>query len=110
MSQTADMIHEDALPGHESKLSPKPEWQPRYKGSDRLANKVAIGTGADSGIGRAVSALYAREGADIAIVYLLEDDDAAETKRLAKRKVATQSRSAVISATLPFQTILWPRR
>lgn len=82
MSDTAKMIHEDALPGHESKLEPKPEWQPRYKGSDRLAGKVAIITGADSGIGRAVAALYAREGADIVIVYLLEDDDAAETKRI----------------------------
>jgi NAD(P)-dependent dehydrogenase (short-subunit alcohol dehydrogenase family) len=82
MTDTAEMIHEDALPGHESKLDPKPEWQPRHKGSDRLAGKVAIITGADSGIGRAVAALYAREGADIAIVYLLEDDDAAETQRI----------------------------
>ena len=82
MTDTVEMIHEDALPGHESKLEPKPEWQPRYRGSDRLAGKVAIITGADSGIGRAVAALYAREGADIAIVYLLEDDDAAETKRI----------------------------
>lgn len=82
MSDTAPMIHEDALPGHESRLNPQPQWQPRYKGSDRLAGKVAIITGADSGIGRAVAALYAREGADIAIVYLLEEDDAAETKRI----------------------------
>jgi NAD(P)-dependent dehydrogenase (short-subunit alcohol dehydrogenase family) len=82
MTDTAQMIHEDKLPGHESSLEPKPEWQPRYKGSDRLAGKVAIITGGDSGIGRAVAALYAREGADIAIVYLLEDDDAAETKRI----------------------------
>ncbi|RJG50364.1 SDR family oxidoreductase [Sphingobium terrigena] len=82
MSDTAPMIHEDALPGHESRLNPKPQWQPRFNGSDRLAGKVAIITGADSGIGRAVAALYAREGADIAIVYLLEDDDAAETKRI----------------------------
>ncbi|WP_232495503.1 SDR family oxidoreductase [Novosphingobium kaempferiae] len=91
MSDTARMIHEDALPGHESKLEPKPEWQPRYKGSDRLAGKVAIITGADSGIGRAVAALYAREGADIAIVYLLEDDDAAETKRI----VEAEGRKAI---------------
>lgn len=92
MTETIGRIHEDALPGHESKLSPKPEWQPRYKGSDRLAGKVAIITGADSGIGRAVAALYAREGADIAIVYLLEDDDAVETKRI----VEAEGRKAVI--------------
>ncbi|ATP19156.1 SDR family oxidoreductase [Sphingobium yanoikuyae] len=91
MTETAQMIHEDALPGHESKLEPKPEWQPRYKGAERLKDKVAIITGADSGIGRAVAALYAREGADIAIVYLLEDDDAAETKRI----VEAEGRKAI---------------
>ncbi len=82
MTETTEMVHEDRLPGHESKLAPKPEWQPRYEGSNRLKDKVAIITGADSGIGRAVAALFAREGCDIVIVYLLEDDDAAETKRI----------------------------
>ena len=91
MSDTVPMIHEDALPGHESKLTPEPQWQPRYKGSDRLAGKVAVITGADSGIGRAVAALYAREGADIAIVYLLEEDDAQETKRI----VEAEGRKAI---------------
>lgn len=91
MTETTQMIHEDALPGHESKLEPKPEWQPRYKGSERLKGKVAIVTGADSGIGRAVAALYAREGANIAIVYLLEDDDAVETKRI----VEAEGRKAI---------------
>ena len=78
MTETVTRIHEDALPGHESKLEPKPEWEPRYAGSGRLKGKVAIITGADSGIGRAVAALFAREGASVAISYLLEDDDAAE--------------------------------
>jgi NAD(P)-dependent dehydrogenase (short-subunit alcohol dehydrogenase family) len=82
MTETIEMIHEDGLPGNESTLEPKPEWQPRYPGSGRLTGKVAIVTGADSGIGRAVAALYAREGADVAIVYLLEDEDAAETRRI----------------------------
>jgi NAD(P)-dependent dehydrogenase (short-subunit alcohol dehydrogenase family) len=94
MSDTAEMIHEDALPGHESALEPKPEWQPRYKGSGRLEGKVAIITGADSGIGRAVAALYAREGADIAVLYLCEHDDATETVRI----VEAEGRKAIAIA------------
>jgi NAD(P)-dependent dehydrogenase (short-subunit alcohol dehydrogenase family) len=80
------MIHEDQLPGHESRLEPKPDWQPRYRGSDRLKDKVALITGADSGIGRAVAALFAREGADIAILYLCEHDDAARTKEIVEQE------------------------
>jgi NAD(P)-dependent dehydrogenase (short-subunit alcohol dehydrogenase family) len=76
------MVHQDQEPGHESKLEPKPEWRPRYPGSGRLTDKVALITGADSGIGRAVAALFAREGADIAIVYLCEHDDAAKSKEI----------------------------
>ena len=79
-------IHEDQLPGHESELEPKPDWEPRYKGSDRLKGKVALITGADSGIGRAVAALFAREGADIAILYLCEHDDAAKTKDIVEKE------------------------
>ncbi len=82
MTDTAEMIHEDALPGDEHKLEPRPQWQPRYAGSGRLAGKAALITGADSGIGRAVAALFAREGADIGILYLLEDKDAEDTKRI----------------------------
>ncbi|BBC72785.1 NAD(P)-dependent oxidoreductase [Altererythrobacter sp. B11] len=86
MPETVEMVHEDALPGHESKLEPKPEWQPRYPGSGRLTDKVAIVTGADSGIGRAVAALFAREGADVVIAYLCEHDDAEETARIVREE------------------------
>jgi NAD(P)-dependent dehydrogenase (short-subunit alcohol dehydrogenase family) len=82
MEQIVDQIHEDGLPGHESHLEPKPDWEPRYPGSGRLAGKVAIVTGADSGIGRAVAVLYAREGAKVAIAYLEEHDDARKTAEI----------------------------
>lgn len=85
-TDTVEMIHEDALPGHESALEPKPAWQPLYPGSGRLRNKVALITGADSGIGRAVAALFAREGADIAILYLCEHDDAAMSRKIVEEE------------------------
>jgi len=84
----------DQLPGSEAELEPKPEWQPRYPGSDRLKDKVALVTGADSGIGRAVAALYAREGADVAIVYLCEHEDAKKTKQI----VEDEGRKAILIA------------
>lgn len=68
-------------PGKEKKMTPKPQDEDiEYKGSDKLAQKVALITGGDSGIGRAVAIAFAKEGADIAIVYLNEHEDAKETK------------------------------
>lgn len=68
-------------PGIESTMQPRPQAEdPSYKGSGKLAGRVALVTGGDSGLGRAVAICYANEGADIAIVYLDEDGDAEATK------------------------------
>ncbi|MGY3551574.1 NAD(P)-dependent dehydrogenase (short-subunit alcohol dehydrogenase family) [Bradyrhizobium sp. USDA 4472] len=75
------------MPGSTRAMNPRPDHgEESYKGSGRLAGKKAIITGGDSGIGRAVAIAYAREGADIVIAYLDEDDDAAEVKTLIERE------------------------
>ena len=71
-----------AKPGHESELALAPRFlAPDYRGSGKLEGFAAIVTGADSGIGRAVAVLFAREGADVTVAYLDEHDDAEETRR-----------------------------
>jgi NAD(P)-dependent dehydrogenase (short-subunit alcohol dehydrogenase family) len=78
------------MPGLTRKMAPVPDHgENTYKGSGRLTGKKAIITGGDSGIGRAVANAFAREGADVLLAYLNEDEDAIETKRLveeARRK------------------------
>jgi len=74
------------MPGHTAQMDPVPDHgETTYKGSGRLRGKRAIITGGDSGIGRAVAIAYAREGADVLIAYLEEDDDAEETASLIRK-------------------------
>jgi NAD(P)-dependent dehydrogenase (short-subunit alcohol dehydrogenase family) len=81
-------------PGLESKLRPRPEYEaPLYKGSGKLQDKAAIVTGGDSGIGRAVAVLFAREGADVSIIYLPEEQSDAEETRAA---VEAEGRRALL--------------
>jgi NAD(P)-dependent dehydrogenase (short-subunit alcohol dehydrogenase family) len=73
-------------PGLESQITPKPQADDtKYRGSGKLENKVALITGGDSGIGRAVALAFAKEGADVAILYLNEHEDAKETKNLVEK-------------------------
>jgi NAD(P)-dependent dehydrogenase (short-subunit alcohol dehydrogenase family) len=74
-------------PGHEHKLDPAPLYDaPFYRGSGKLEDKVALISGGDSGIGRAVAVLYAREGADVAIIHVGEDKDAKDTARAVEKE------------------------
>ena len=88
MEKTKDFKNQDQeKPGFEYKLEPQPEIiSKNYRGSDKLKNKTALITGGDSGIGRSVAVHFAREGANIAIVYLSEDEDALETKKLVEKE------------------------
>src|ERR1700731_1588523 len=77
-----DTPQQTTVPGRTGDMKPKPDHgEQSYKGSGRLAGKATIITGGDSGIGRAVAIAFAREGADVLISYLDEDDDARETAR-----------------------------
>ena len=79
---------QDHQPGVESKMRPRPEYLPKYPGVGKLKDKVAIITGGDSGIGRAVAVAMAREGAQIAILYLEEHDDARRPSAWWRRREA----------------------
>ncbi|AFZ35163.1 3-oxoacyl-(acyl-carrier-protein) reductase [Stanieria cyanosphaera PCC 7437] len=86
MTISADQIpaqSQERKPGLESEIKPQPQYdRDDYQGSGKLRDKVALITGGDSGIGRSVAVLYAKEGADVAIVYLDEHEDAEKTKSL----------------------------
>src|SRR5512132_2793233 len=83
------------VPGIQSKMTPVPDCgEESYEGSGKLRDKIAVITGGDSGIGRAVAIAFAREGADVLISYLSEHEDAEDTKRL----VEDAGRKAVLLA------------
>ena len=93
--QTLPPQHQDQRPGKETEMHPAPEFESEeYKAAGKLKGKVALITGGDSGIGRAVAVTYAKEGADVSIVYLSEHKDAEETKR----QVEQEGRKCILIA------------
>ncbi len=92
---------QDHQPGTEGEMTPKPvSIRPDYKGADKLKGKVALVTGGDSGIGRAVAVHFAAEGADVFVAYLNEHEDAQETKRMVEER---GQRCEVFSGDLGFE-------
>ena len=78
--------HQERQPGREHKMKPRPRAEDKtHRGTGKLRDKVAIITGGDSGIGRAVASAFAKEDADVSVLYLEEDKDANETKRLVEK-------------------------
>ena len=96
--------HQDHQPGVESEMRPQPDYRPKYPGVGKLKEKVAIITGGDSGIGRAVAVAMAREGALIAILYLEETADAKETSRLIE---AEGSRALLFKGDVGDEMFCW---
>src|SRR5436190_24139878 len=81
--------HQKRQPGREHKMKPRPRAEDeKYRGGGKLRSKVALITGGDSGIGRSVAIAFAKEEADVAVVYLEEHKDAKETKRLVEEHAA----------------------
>jgi NAD(P)-dependent dehydrogenase (short-subunit alcohol dehydrogenase family) len=91
-------------PGVESEMTPRPDFRPKYPGVGKLKDKVAVITGGDSGIGRAVAVAMAREGALISILYLEERDDAEETKRLVEQE---GSRALLFAGDVGDEMFCW---